>query len=49
MLTLTIKLDDYKEDLFQKYIKHPLEKNAHLKKEMVRKQNEKALSSYNEW
>ena len=33
IMTLTIKLDQFDEDLFKKYLKAPLEKNQHLKKE----------------
>jgi hypothetical protein len=39
MLTLTIKLDQYKEDLFKEYLKFPLERSIYLKDEKVRKAN----------
>lgn len=42
ILILTIKLDNYREDLFKEYLKFPLEMNNNLKREDVRKRNNKS-------
>jgi len=35
IMTLTIKLDQFDEETFKKYLKAPLEKNEHLKQELL--------------
>lgn len=48
ILMLSIKLDNYKEDLFKEYIKRPLERNYNLKKDFAnKKQNSKQYSQWN--
>jgi len=49
MLLLTIKLDDYREDLFKDYLSLPLETNGQLKKPGARASNAKARSKYLKW
>jgi hypothetical protein len=44
MLTLTIKLDGYEEDLFKQYLQFPLERSDHLRDEKVKKANASAMS-----
>lgn len=47
ILALSIKLDDYKQDLFKEYLKLPLERNNYLKKEEV--QTKQKLTNYTIW
>ena len=49
ILTLTIKLDAYNEELFKEYLKFPLERNDHLKTEAARAKNRVAQGKYTKW
>jgi len=40
-LTITIKLDDYKEDLFDEYLKYPIEYQPQFKDKKVQEYNSK--------
>ena len=48
ILTLTIKLDQFDEELFKKYLKAPLEMNQHLKQEVMQK-NRQSYDAYRQW
>jgi hypothetical protein len=37
LLQITIKLEDYREELFKEYLELPIEKNTNLKKEVAKK------------
>jgi hypothetical protein len=48
-MTLSIKCDDYKEDLFIEYLKNPMEKNQDLKQKSVIEYNQKAFNKRGAW
>ena len=49
LLALSVKLDDFKEVLFLKYLQFPLERNESLRVEAVRRANAGARSKYSKW
>jgi hypothetical protein len=48
-MTLSIKCDDYKEDLFIEYLKNPMEKNQEIKKKSAIEYNQKAKNKRSTW
>ncbi len=49
IMTLSIKCDDYKEDLFIEYLKNPMEKNHNFKQKAAIEYNQKAKEKRSTW